>query len=214
MIKIYFRNNSYLLQAVICQQSHTFHWVWPSKTLKIKRDAAEICDPCGNISWAKWPLLAVVSLWPLICLKSPKQQRGVARFYCPSMRKGDGAALAWWMGSNWESEAGIKELYPAIKLCCSQRSRTQNLLCLSVWVCVSKKLCYQGDSYMYDMLQQLDIKQYMQAHNASFVLCWGAAKVTGGDSFPFNFSIDCWVIQSRQTYSRTKETCCYLLYTD
>ncbi len=101
-----------------------------------KKISAEICIPCRISSGTKWPLLAVVRLWPLICLKSPKRQRGGARFYCLSMRKGDRVALAWWIGSNWESEAGIKEPYPAIKLCCSQPSHTQNLPCLCMWVCV------------------------------------------------------------------------------
>lgn len=136
------RNNSYLLQAItgdlptILQGNYT---VWPSEKLlktESKNYAVEICTPCRNNCGAKWPLLSVVSLWPLISLESPKQRTGVARFYCPSMRKGDSAALAWWMGSNWESKAGIKELYPAIKLCCSHRSRTRNLLCLGVYVCV------------------------------------------------------------------------------
>lgn len=49
--------------------------------------------------------LVLVFQWPLICLKSPKQQKGEAAFYCASMRKeGDRANLAWWMGSNWVSK--------------------------------------------------------------------------------------------------------------
>lgn len=166
-----------------------------------------------NNRGTKWPLLAVEPLWPLICLKSPKQQRGVTRFYCPRMGKGDIAALAWWMGSNWESEAGIKELYPTIKLCCSQLSRTQNLLWLSVyvweWVCVwvTGKLCYQSESYTQDRLQQLDIKQYIEAHNTQFSLCalLGSSEGDRRWYFSLTFSIDCWVKQPHQTKKERAE---------
>lgn len=109
-----------------------------TKNNKIRYEV-EICAPCGNNSRANWPMLAVVSLWPLICLKSPKQQRGEATFYCASMRKGDRANLAWWMGSNWVSKAGIKELHPTIKLPASslRAHRTSWVVCECVGVCVS-----------------------------------------------------------------------------
>lgn len=64
------------------------------KTKQNKRYAVDICAQCGNNRKVTSPFLAVVSLRPLICLKSPKQQRGEATFYCVSMRKGDRANLA------------------------------------------------------------------------------------------------------------------------
>lgn len=91
-------------------------------SLWLFRSKVEIRMQCGNSSRSKLPLPAVVLMWPLICLKSPKQQREKATFYYASMRKGDRANLAWRMGSNWMSKAGIKELSPTIKLCSSQRS--------------------------------------------------------------------------------------------
>lgn len=88
------------------------------------------------------------------------------------MRKGHRGAWAWWIGSNWESETGIKELYPAIKLCCSQSSHTHNLLCLSVcpWVgvCLNNREVEisQSDSYILDRLQKLDEKKEKAIHTS------------------------------------------------
>ena len=111
-------------------------------------------------------MLAVVSLWPLICLKSPKQQTAEARFYCPSMRKGDRATSAWWMGSNWESKGwdkGVVSRHKTLFLPAFTYTETLLFKCIHVWVCVvwiTGKLCYQRDSYIPDSLWELDIKQY------------------------------------------------------
>lgn len=59
----------------------------------------------GTRAGFQGPRLVLVFHWPLICLKSPKQQKGEAAFYCASRRKeGDRANLAWLMGSNWVSK--------------------------------------------------------------------------------------------------------------
>lgn len=128
-------------------------------------------------------MLAVVSLWPLICLKSPKQQTAEARFYCPSMRKGDRATSAWWMGSNWESKGwdkGVVSRHKTLLLPAFTYTETLLFKCIHVWVCVvwiTGKLCYQRDSYIPDSLWELDIKQYCTEKLSR--MC---------DSFPFSFS--------------------------
>lgn len=43
---------------------------------------------CGNRSGSRLPLLAVVLMWPLICLKSPKQQRGGRILLCWHDKRG------------------------------------------------------------------------------------------------------------------------------
>lgn len=144
------------------------------KHLARNKKALKIWATCRDNSVTKRPLLAVVSLWPLICLKSPKQQRGEVRFYCPSMRKEDQAALAWWMGSNWESRAGIKELYPAIKRWCSQSSRTENILCFSA-LCVGVRVTEAMLSEWFIQVVQVATAWYKtikrQANNTQFSLC-------------------------------------------